>query len=284
MIEKVFKNVQSMHQLSYAATCGFIFEKFIAGKGMYGNRVSTIRSKDPKKLYNNDCNFKDGEFITIEGLKSIELPTTIANTRQRIEFPFTSQECMHDFLATKGNFLSQKDLDDCVNTWHQKVGLKLLGSNVTDFAKLNNFMIGNMVLYLPLSVQMDIAEFRQEQILTYLTQDIIPADFAKYQLDLLPWSKDKLVDLKQKLIRQRSEKELHRQQMQQSQSQTRTAQDILAQSTNQNSAVPQYEQIVMKTVPTNNFINSVEPLQTIEDDYTSNETNNSVSQERQAEI
>ena len=80
------------------------------------------------------------------------------------------------------------------------------------------------------------------------------------------------------------EKELHRQQMQQSQSQTRTAQDILAQSTNQNNAVPQYEQIVMKTMPTNNFINSVEPLQTIEDDYTSNETNNSVSQERQAEI
>ncbi len=285
MIEKVFKNMQSMHQLSYATTCGFIFEKFIAGKGMYGNRVSTIRSKDPKKLYNSDCNFKDGEFITIEGLKSIELPTTIFNTRQRIEFPFTSEECMRDFLATKGNFLSENDLDECVKTWHQKVGLKLLGSNVTDFAKLNNFMIGNMVLHLPLSVQKDIAEFRQEQILTYLTQDIIPADFAKYQLDLLPWNKDKLVDLKQRLIRQRSEQELRKQaQMQQAgQAQAKTPQDILAQSTNQANAVPQYEQIVTKTMPVNQF--NVEPLTPNEQTNIANEINNdALSQERQAEV
>ena len=211
MIEKVFKNVQSMNLLSYSMTCGFGFEKFISGKGMYGNRVSTIRSKDPKKLYSNDNDFKNSEFITIEGIKSLELPTTIANTRQRIESFFTSEECMFDFLATfKTDFLNDSDIRVHAHNWYEKVSTKLLANNILDFSKLNNFLLGSIVLYLPLPVQMKVAQFRQEQILTYLTQDIISADFAKAQLDLLPCSKEKLVILKQKLIRQRSEMEANR--------------------------------------------------------------------------
>ena len=211
MIEKVFKNVQSLNLLSYSITMGHYYGNYIAGKGMYGNRVSTIRSKDPKKLYTMDSSFKDSEFLTIEGLKSLELPFTILNTRQRLESFFTSQECMYDFLSTfSKDYLSDEDVRNNAELWYNNVGKKLLSSNILDFSRLNNFVLGSIVLYLPLSVQLKVAEFRQEQILNYLTQDIVTADYAKAQLDILPASKEKLVELKQKLIKQRSEKEKQR--------------------------------------------------------------------------
>ncbi len=207
MIEKEFKNVQSMHQLIYSILCGYSFEVFTAGKGVYGHRVSTCRSKDPKKLFTAETDFKNSEFLTIEGIKAMEFATTIINTRQRMEAFFTSKECMYDFLSTfNKSYVDPKDIENSVENWYQNVSKKLLGNNILDFAKLNNFMLGSIVLYMPIDAQEKIAQFRQEQILTYLTQDIISPDFAKMQLDLLPNNREKLILLKQKLILQRKEK------------------------------------------------------------------------------
>lgn len=205
MSEKMFTNEQALDHLNYAVTCGFSLEKFVSGRGVYGNRASLVRAKDPRKLFTQDSDFKNSQFHIIEGKKALDQVQTILINRQQLEAPLTDKECMRDFFdGANISFLSEEDKEKVLSNW-ANVGRKLLSSANTSFAKLNNFVLGHIVLDLPIQAQMVIAEFRRAQILTLLTQDIIPASFAKKCLDLLPDDKEDLVALKQKLIKQRDE-------------------------------------------------------------------------------
>lgn len=205
MIEKIFTNEQSMDHLDYAITCGFCFEKFIYGKGMYGNRVSLIRPKAPEKLYTEESDFKNSDFHAVEGIKSLEIAQTILITRQKLESVLTNKACMHDFLSNfSSSFMSKEDLDATVDKWYENVGKKLLGNKMTDFKKLNNFVLANMVLNLPFNVLQVIGKHRQKQLLDMLTQDIITAEFTKSRLNLIPDTQEQFVSLRQKLMVQRT--------------------------------------------------------------------------------
>ena len=204
MIEKLFTNEQAMEHLDYAISCGFCFEKFIFGKGMYGNRVSLVRPKEASRLYTKDSGFKNSDFHSIEGIKALEITQTILLTRQKLEAVFINKDSMKEFLSNfSSSFLSGADEKKTLDSWYENVSSKLLGNRITDFKRLNNFVLAHIVLDLPMAVQQCIASFRQQQILDLLTQDIISADFAKSRLDLLPASKDKLLQLRQKLLLQR---------------------------------------------------------------------------------
>jgi hypothetical protein len=204
MIEKVFTNEQAMAHLDYALTCGFGFEKFISGKGMYGNRVSLVRPKDVNRLYTSESGFKNSDFHSIEGIKALEITQTILLTRQKLESVF-SKHNMSEFLSNfASSFISNDDMQRTLDNWDENVSQKLLGNRLTDFKRLNNFVLAHIVLDLPMPVQECVASFRQQQILGLLTQDIISADFAKSRLDLLPSSQDKLLSLRQKLLLQRN--------------------------------------------------------------------------------
>jgi len=205
MIDKAFTNDQAKAHLDYAISCGFGFEKFISGKGMYGNRVSLVRPKDAKRLYTSESGFKNSDFHSVEGIKALEITQTILLTRQKLESVFAKHN-MADFLSNfTSSFVSTSDLETTLNKWDNDVAQKLLGNRLTDFKRLNNFVLAHIVLDLPIAVQEYVAAFRQQQILDLLTQDIISADFAKSRLDLLPTSQDKLLSLRQKLLLQRRE-------------------------------------------------------------------------------
>jgi len=207
MILKTFTSEQAMAHLGYAITCGYSFEKFISGKGLYGNRVSLMRDKSAKNLFGGDVQFKSSSFHVIEGIKSLEIPQTIFMTRKKLEAFFTKKEDILDFLENyKTEFVSTEDMEKVVDNWYKQVSKKLLVSNILDFDRLNNFVISSMILLLPISAQMDIAEFRKKQILILLTQQIISEDFAKHQIDLMPTTQDKLVLQKQKLLLQKKQK------------------------------------------------------------------------------
>jgi len=201
MIEKVFKNEQSMDFLAYLTTLGYRLDKFISGKGMYGNRVSVMRSRIAHEIYSADSAFKSSEFMIVEGIRSMEIKSTILANRQRAESHITGEDSMAECLsAFPDAFLSQGDLSKCAKNWYDCVSKKLLASSETSFSKLNNFILGSMLKYLPISVAERVAEFRQENMLTYLTQDILDADFVKRQLELFPASREKLVSLKQRIM------------------------------------------------------------------------------------
>lgn len=203
MISKIFTSEQAMAHLGYAVTCGYSFEKFIFGKGVYGNRVSLMRDKSAKNLFGGDVQFKSSSFHVIEGIKSLEIPQTIFLTRKKLEAFFTRKEDILDFLDNyKADFVAGEDMEKVADNWYRQVSKKLLVSNISDFDRLNNFIINSIILLLPISAQMDIAEFRKKQILILLTQQIISEDFAKQQIDLMPASQEKLVALKQKLLLQ----------------------------------------------------------------------------------
>ncbi len=204
MISKMFTSEQALEHLGYALTCGYSFEKFIFGKGLYGNRVSLMRDKNPANLYGGDAQFKSSDFHIIEGIKALEIPQTILLTRKKIEKFFTNKEDMLDFLENyKTEFVSSEDFDKVVDNWYNGVSKKLLVSNVLDFEVLNNFIIKKIILLLPISTQIDIANFRKKQILILLTQQIIPEEFAQKQIELLPTSQEKLVAKKQQLLLQK---------------------------------------------------------------------------------
>ena len=204
MISKIFTNEQAMEHLGYALTCGYAFEKFVYGKGVYGNRVSLMRDKRASNLFGGENQFKFSSFHIIEGIKPLEIPQTILITRRKLEEFFTKKEDMLDFLENyKTEFVSTDDMEKVVENWYENVGKKLLVVKSLDFEKLNNFLIKNIVLYLPISAQLDIAEFRKKQILILLTQQIISEDFARKQIELMPASQDKLIMLKQKILLQK---------------------------------------------------------------------------------
>ncbi len=210
MIEKVFKNEQSKDFLAYLTTLGYRLDKFIAGKGMYGNRVSVMRSRKSSEIYAPDCDFKGSEFMVVEGIRAMEMKSTILANRQRAESHLTGEESMADCLSAFSDaFLSQDDMQKCAKNWYDCVSKKLLSSTETSFNRLNNFILGSMLKYLPITIAERVAEFRQENMLTYLTQDILDADFVKKQLELFPASREKLASLKQRIMR----KEIERAQM-----------------------------------------------------------------------
>lgn len=207
MIEKVFKNEQSKDFLAYLTTLGYRLDKFISGKGMYGNRVSVMRSRKSSEIYAPDCDFKGSEFMVVEGIRSMEMKSTILANRQRAETHLTGEESMADCLsAFSDSFLSQEDMQKCAQNWYEKVSKKLLRSTETNFNKLNNFILGSMLKYLPITIAERVAEFRQENMLTYLTQDILDADFVSRQLKLFPASREQLVSLKQRIMRKEMER------------------------------------------------------------------------------
>jgi len=104
-----------------------------------------------------------------------------------------------------------EDMEKVAENWYNKVGKKLLITKTLDFELLNNFVIGSILLLLPINTQLDIAEFRKDQILILLTQGIVSEEFAEKQLDLLPASQEKLVALKQKLLLERVKKKQEQQ-------------------------------------------------------------------------
>jgi len=198
MIDKAFTNEQAKAHLDYAISCGFGFEKFI-----YGNRVSLVRPKDAKRLYTNESGFKNSDFHSVEGIKALEITQTILLTRQKLESVFARHN-MADFLSNfASSFVSSVDMEKVLDKWDEEVTQKLLGNRLTDFKRLNNFVLAHFVLDLPIAIGECVAQFRQQQILDMLTQDIISADFAKSRLDLLPASQEKLLSLRQKLLLQR---------------------------------------------------------------------------------
>ncbi len=204
MIEKMFTSEQAMAHLGYAITCGFSFEKFIFGKGLYGNRVSLMRDKSAHNLFGAESHFKTSSFHVVEGIKSLEIPQTIIITRRKLELFWTNRENMLDFLDNyKADFVLSGDMEKVADSWYSEVGKKLLVSPLTDFNRLNNFVIMNMLFLLPISTQLDIAEFRKTQIMTLLTQQIVSEDFARAQLALMPANQDELVEKKQKLLLQK---------------------------------------------------------------------------------
>ncbi len=212
MIEKVFKNEQSKDYLAYLTTLGYYLDKYISGKGMYGNRVSVMRPRNLSDIYSveNVSNNKNSEFMVVEGIRAMEMRFTILSNRQRAESPFTGEESMAEWLsAFPDAFLSQDDMRKCAKTWYDGVSKKLLSSTVTDFNKLNNFILGSMLKNLPITIVENVAQFRRDVMLTYLTQDILDADFVKRQLDLFPASREELVSLKQRILR----KDMERMQM-----------------------------------------------------------------------
>ncbi len=207
MISKTFTNEQANNHLGYALTCGYAFEKFIYGKGVYGNRVSLMRDKRPANLFGGENLFKFSSFHIIEGIKALEIPQTILLTRKKLEEFFTKKEDMLDFLENyKSEFISVEDMEKVADNWYENVGKKLLVSKVLDFQRLNNFLISSIILYLPISAQIDIAEFRKKQILILLTQSIITEEFARKQIELMPASQEKLILLKQKILMQKNSK------------------------------------------------------------------------------
>lgn len=207
MISKTFTNDQAMQHLSYAITCGFSFEKFISGKGIYGNRVSLMRDKSPSNLFGTEFLFKQSSFHIIEGIKPMEIPQTILLTRKKLEEFFTKKEDMLEFFEKfKQEFITEKDIENLAQSWFEDVSKKLLVAKVLDFAKLNKFVLSNMILKFPMATLLIVAEFRKKQILDLLTQQIINQDFAEEQINLLPASQEKLVALKQNLLLQKAKK------------------------------------------------------------------------------
>lgn len=206
MIKKEFTSLQAMQHLDYAITCGYFFEKFIFGKGLYGNRVSLMRSKLAGQLYNLDAGFKGCTFHAIEGIKAMELPNTILLTRKKLESFFISREDMLDFLENfKEDFTTVADMEAVADKWYRLVSKKLILNKTTDFALLNKFVIGSMVMLLPINTQLQIAQFRKEQILTLLTQEIISADFAEQALQAMPATTSGLVALKQQILKSQAQ-------------------------------------------------------------------------------
>lgn len=209
MIKKEFTSVQAMQHLDYALTCGFYFEKFIFGKGLYGNRVSLMRGKFASGLYNLDGAFKGCTFHAIEGIKAMELPQTILITRKKLEQFFISKENMLDYLENfREDFATNADLEAVADKWYRLVSKKLILNKSTDFALLNKFVIGSVVMLLPINTQLQIANFRKEQILTLLTQEIISQDFAKQCLDEMPTTIEGLVSYKQQILKAQALKKI----------------------------------------------------------------------------
>lgn len=205
MIKKEFTSVQAMQHLDYALTCGYFFEKFIFGKGLYGNRVSLMRSKFPNELYNMDAGFKGCTFHAIEGIKAMELPQTILMTRKKLEQFFISKESMLDYLENfREDFATNTDLENVAEKWYRLVSKKLILNKSTDFALLNKFVIGSIIMLLPINTQLQIANFRKEQILTLLTQEVVSEDFAKHALDEMPSTIEGLVAHKQQILKQQA--------------------------------------------------------------------------------
>lgn len=194
-----------MQHLDYALTCGYFFEKFIFGKGLYGNRVSLMRSKFPNELYNMDAGFKGCTFHAIEGIKAMELPQTILMTRKKLEQFFISKESMLDYLENfREDFATNTDLENVAEKWYRLVSKKLILNKSTDFALLNKFVIGSIIMLLPINTQLQIANFRKEQILTLLTQEVVSEDFAKHALDEMPSTIEGLVAHKQQILKQQA--------------------------------------------------------------------------------
>ena len=158
-------------------------------------------------MFGGENLFKFSSFHIIEGIKALEIPQTIMLTRKKLEEFFTKKEDMLDFLENyKSEFISVEDMEKVADNWYENVGKKLLVSKVLDFQRLNNFLISSIILYLPISAQIDIAEFRKKQILILLTQSIITEEFARKQIELMPASQEKLILLKQKILMQKNSK------------------------------------------------------------------------------
>ena len=166
-----------------------------------------MRPKEPSRLYTKDSGFKNSDFHSVEGIKALEITQTILLTRQKLEAIFINRDSMKEFLKNfSASFISSEDMEKALENWYENVSIKLMGNRITDFKRLNNFVLAHIVLDLPMPVQQCIANFRQQQILDLLTQDIISADFAKARLALMPTGKEKLLQLRQKLLLQRNKR------------------------------------------------------------------------------
>ena len=139
--------------------------------------------------------------MVVEGIRSMELRSTIMANRQRAEAHFTGEESMLDCLSAFPNaFMNQEDLGQCARNCYEYVGKKLLRTQETNFSRLENFVLGSILKHCPMAFAMAVAEFRQENLLTYLTQDILGAEFVKKQLEIFPASRDKLVAMRQRIM------------------------------------------------------------------------------------
>ena len=118
---------------------------------------------------------------------------------------------MQDFLENfKGDFATDADIEAVADKWYRLVSKKLILSKSTDFSLLNKFLIGSMIMLLPINTQLQIANFRKEQILTLLTQEIVSEDFAELALSEMPSTLEGLVSAKQQILKEQARKKEQR--------------------------------------------------------------------------
>ncbi|MCL2539919.1 MAG: hypothetical protein FWE53_00585 [Firmicutes bacterium] len=201
MISRAFTNEQARQHICYSITCGFEFEKFICGKGLYGNRVSLMRNKDPSAVYKQQAEFKTSVFHAIEGLKPLEYGATITFARNKIEAIIRDKESMRDYFKNNsGGFVTANDLESTLNAWYTKVSRKLITNSYSDFKALDDFVINAIMLILPISEQELIGTFRAKQLNRLVKEGVLEKGYADERIQALPGELDKLIALKQKLL------------------------------------------------------------------------------------
>jgi len=201
MIGKSFTSEQAKQHLCYSITCGFGFEKFIYGKGLYGNRVSLMRNKNPALIFKEEPTFKTSIFHAVEGLKPIELGATISFVRSKIEAVFRDKENIRDLLKShESDFVTTQDLEDTLKAWYDKVSRKLITNNATDFRALDDFVLGAILRLLPIVQQERIGKFRKQQLLKLVEEEVLDAEYVNERIEALPPEIDKLIVLKQRVL------------------------------------------------------------------------------------
>ena len=121
------------------------------------------------------------------------------------------QDFLQDFLENfKGDFATDADIEAVADKWYRLVSKKLILSKSTDFSLLNKFLIGSMIMLLPINTQLQIANFRKEQILTLLTQEIVSEDFAELALSEMPSTLEGMVSAKQQILKEQARKKEQR--------------------------------------------------------------------------
>ena len=204
MISKSFTCDQAKEHLCYSITCGFGIEKFIFGKGLYGNRVSLMRNKNPALVFKEQPTLKTSVFHAVEGIKQIELNTTISFARGKLEEVFRDKESMRDLLrATPSNFVDISDLEAVIKTWHDKVARKLITNATSDFRALDDFVIRGILCFLPIAQQECIGKFRKTQLLKLVEEEVLDPQYVDERINALPPELDKLIVLKQKILKKK---------------------------------------------------------------------------------
>ena len=146
--------------------------------------------------------FKTSIFHAVEGLKAIELPATIEFAREKLESVFRDKESMRDLLKShRGDFVAAEDLNATLKLWYEKVSRQLITNKTTDFKKLDDFVLNSILMLLPITQQERIGKFRKQQLERLQAEEVLDAEYVAERIAQLPPELDKLIVLKQKLLK-----------------------------------------------------------------------------------